>query len=134
VQAAQRVRLIFLIRYEGGVTSYLGNHGPECAALADEVTQSTSLAGGWQCRVIDQALGGGWDRSGFDAGRRMLRQAGDSNTIEPVSSQQMVIGLVFTERSLLREMNSITADTITALRFRPWSGAPPLVPLRLSCD
>jgi NodT family efflux transporter outer membrane factor (OMF) lipoprotein len=64
VVAAQRYLDLAIIRYKGGVTSYLEVTTAQSAALSDEVTAVDILGR----RMVDavtlvQALGGGWDRS-----------------------------------------------------------------------
>jgi NodT family efflux transporter outer membrane factor (OMF) lipoprotein len=64
VVAAQRYLELAVIRYKGGVTSYLEVTTAQSAALSDEVTAVNILGR----RMVDavtlvQALGGGWDRS-----------------------------------------------------------------------
>jgi NodT family efflux transporter outer membrane factor (OMF) lipoprotein len=64
VVAAQRYLDLAVIRYKGGVTSYLEVTTAQSAALSDEVTAVNILGR----RMVDavtlvQALGGGWNRS-----------------------------------------------------------------------
>jgi NodT family efflux transporter outer membrane factor (OMF) lipoprotein len=64
VVAAQKYLDLAVIRYKGGVTSYLEVTTAQSAALSDEVTAVNILGR----RMVDavtlvQALGGGWDRS-----------------------------------------------------------------------
>jgi NodT family efflux transporter outer membrane factor (OMF) lipoprotein len=64
VVAAQKYLELAIIRYKGGVTSYLEVTTAQSAALSDEVTAVNILGR----RMVDavalvQALGGGWDRS-----------------------------------------------------------------------
>ncbi|HXM23474.1 MAG TPA: efflux transporter outer membrane subunit [Terriglobales bacterium] len=64
VVAAQRSLDLSVIRYKGGVTSYLEVITAQSAALADEVT-AVNILGRRMANtvVLIQALGGGWDRS-----------------------------------------------------------------------
>jgi NodT family efflux transporter outer membrane factor (OMF) lipoprotein len=64
VTAAEKYLELAIIRYEGGVTSYLEVTTAQSAALSDELTAVTILGR----RMVDavtlvQALGGGWDSS-----------------------------------------------------------------------
>jgi NodT family efflux transporter outer membrane factor (OMF) lipoprotein len=64
VDAAQKYLELAVIRYKGGVTSYLEVTTAQSAALSDQLTALNILGG----RMVDavtlvQALGGGWDRS-----------------------------------------------------------------------
>ncbi len=64
VFAAQHSLDLSLIRYKGGVTSYLEVITAQSAALADEVTAVNILGRRMASTVLlIQALGGGWDRS-----------------------------------------------------------------------
>jgi len=64
VAAAQRSLDLSVIRYKGGVTSYLEVITAQNAALADEVTAVNILGRRMANTVLlIQALGGGWDRS-----------------------------------------------------------------------
>jgi NodT family efflux transporter outer membrane factor (OMF) lipoprotein len=64
VVAAQRSLDLSVIRYKGGVTSYLEVITAQSAALADEVTAVNILGRRMANTVLlIQALGGGWDRS-----------------------------------------------------------------------
>jgi NodT family efflux transporter outer membrane factor (OMF) lipoprotein len=64
VRAAQRSLDLSVIRYKGGVTSYLEVITAQSAALADEVTAVNILGRRMANTVLlIQALGGGWDRS-----------------------------------------------------------------------
>jgi NodT family efflux transporter outer membrane factor (OMF) lipoprotein len=64
VAAAQRSLDLSIIRYKGGVTSYLEVITAQNAALADEVTAVNILGRRMASTVLlIQALGGGWDRS-----------------------------------------------------------------------
>jgi NodT family efflux transporter outer membrane factor (OMF) lipoprotein len=64
VSAAQRSLDLSVIRYKGGVTSYLEVITAQSAALADEVTAVNILGRRMANTVLlIQALGGGWDRS-----------------------------------------------------------------------
>jgi NodT family efflux transporter outer membrane factor (OMF) lipoprotein len=64
VSAAKRSLDLSVIRYEGGVTSYLEVITAENAALADEVTAVNILGRRLASAVLlVQALGGGWDPS-----------------------------------------------------------------------
>jgi outer membrane protein TolC len=64
VLAAQNSLNLSVIRYKGGVTSYLEVITAQSAALADEVTAVTILGRRMANTVLlIQALGGGWDRS-----------------------------------------------------------------------
>jgi outer membrane protein TolC len=64
VAAAQRSLDLSIIRYKGGVTSYLEVTIAQTAALANEVTQVNILGRRMANTVLlIQALGGGWDRS-----------------------------------------------------------------------
>ena len=64
VSAAQRSLDLSVIRYRGGVTSYLEVITAQSAALADEVTAVNILGRRMANTVLlVQALGGGWDRS-----------------------------------------------------------------------
>jgi NodT family efflux transporter outer membrane factor (OMF) lipoprotein len=64
VVAAQRSLDLSVIRYKGGVTSYLEVTIAQTAALADEVTAVNILGRRMANTVLlIQALGGGWDRS-----------------------------------------------------------------------
>ena len=66
VAAAQRSLDLSVIRYKGGVTSYLEVITAQNAALADEVTAVNILGRRMANTVLlIQALGGGWDRSGL---------------------------------------------------------------------
>ncbi len=64
VVAAQRYSELAMIRYKGGVTSYLEVTTAQSAALSDEVT-AVSILGRRMVAAVQlvQALGGGWDRS-----------------------------------------------------------------------
>jgi NodT family efflux transporter outer membrane factor (OMF) lipoprotein len=64
VKAAQRSLDLSVIRYKGGVTSYLEVITAQSAALSDEVTAVNILGRRMANTVLlIQALGGGWDRS-----------------------------------------------------------------------
>jgi outer membrane protein TolC len=64
VSAAQRSLDLSVIRYRGGVTSYLEVITAQSAALANEVTAVNILGRRMANTVLlVQALGGGWDRS-----------------------------------------------------------------------
>jgi outer membrane protein TolC len=64
VAAAKRSLDLSVIRYEGGVTSYLEVITAENAALADELTAVNILGRRLASAVLlVQALGGGWDPS-----------------------------------------------------------------------
>lgn len=64
VLASQKSLELSLIRYRGGVTSYLEVTVAQSAALADEVTAVDILGRRMTSAVLlVQALGGGWDRS-----------------------------------------------------------------------
>jgi NodT family efflux transporter outer membrane factor (OMF) lipoprotein len=64
VVAAQRYLELAMIRYKGGVTSYLEVTTAQSAALSDEVTAVNILGRRMVAAVqLVQALGGGWDRS-----------------------------------------------------------------------
>jgi NodT family efflux transporter outer membrane factor (OMF) lipoprotein len=64
VTAAQNSLNLSVIRYKGGVTSYLEVITAQSAALADEVTAVNILGRRMANTVLlIQALGGGWDRS-----------------------------------------------------------------------
>jgi NodT family efflux transporter outer membrane factor (OMF) lipoprotein len=64
VRAAQRSLALSVIRYKGGVTSYLEVITAQSAALSDEVTAVNILGRRMGNTVLlIQALGGGWDRS-----------------------------------------------------------------------
>lgn len=64
VAAAQSSLELSIMRYEGGVTSYLEVTVAQSAALADEVTAVNILGRRLASAVLlIQALGGGWDRS-----------------------------------------------------------------------
>jgi len=64
VVAAQRSLDLSVIRYEGGVTSYLEVITAQSAALSDEITAVNILGRRMANTVLlIQALGGGWDRS-----------------------------------------------------------------------
>jgi len=64
VRAAQRSLELSIIRYKGGVTSYLEVITAQSAALADEVTAVNILGRRMTTTVLlVEALGGGWDRS-----------------------------------------------------------------------
>jgi NodT family efflux transporter outer membrane factor (OMF) lipoprotein len=64
VTAAQKSLELSLIRYRGGVTSYLEVTTAQSAALGDEVTAVNILGRRMTSAVLlIQALGGGWDRS-----------------------------------------------------------------------
>jgi NodT family efflux transporter outer membrane factor (OMF) lipoprotein len=68
VTAAQKYLELAIVRYEGGVTSYLEVTTAQSAALSDELTAVTILGR----RMVDavtlvQALGGGWDNSALPA-------------------------------------------------------------------
>ena len=64
VVAAQNSLNLSVIRYKGGVTSYLEVITAQSAALADEVTAVNILGRRMANTVLlIQALGGGWDRS-----------------------------------------------------------------------
>jgi NodT family efflux transporter outer membrane factor (OMF) lipoprotein len=64
VVAAQRSLDLSVIRYKGGVTSYLEVITAQSAALANEVTAVNILGRRMANTVLlIQALGGGWDRS-----------------------------------------------------------------------
>ena len=68
VAAAQRSLDLSIIRYKGGVTSYLEVITAQNAALADEVTAVNILGRRMSNTVLlIQALGGGWDRSSLPA-------------------------------------------------------------------
>jgi outer membrane protein TolC len=68
VVAAQHSLDLSVIRYKGGVTSYLEVITAQNAALADELTAVNILG---RCMantvLLIQALGGGWDRSSSPA-------------------------------------------------------------------
>jgi NodT family efflux transporter outer membrane factor (OMF) lipoprotein len=64
VAAARKYLELAIVRYKGGVTSYLEVTTAQTAALSDEITAVNILGR----RMVDavllvQALGGGWDRS-----------------------------------------------------------------------
>jgi NodT family efflux transporter outer membrane factor (OMF) lipoprotein len=64
VRAAERSLKLSIIRYKGGVTSYLEVITAQSAALSDEVTAVNILGRRMANTVLlIQALGGGWDRS-----------------------------------------------------------------------
>ncbi len=64
VLAAQRSLDLSIIRYKGGVTSYLEVITAQSAALSDEITAVNILGRRMANTVLlIQALGGGWDRS-----------------------------------------------------------------------
>jgi NodT family efflux transporter outer membrane factor (OMF) lipoprotein len=64
VAAAQSSLELSIMRYEGGVTSYLEVTVAQSAALSDEVTAVNILGRRLASAVLlIQALGGGWDRS-----------------------------------------------------------------------
>jgi NodT family efflux transporter outer membrane factor (OMF) lipoprotein len=64
VVAAKRSLDLSIIRYKGGVTSYLEVTTAQTAALSDEVTAVNILGRRMANTVLlIQALGGGWDRS-----------------------------------------------------------------------
>jgi NodT family efflux transporter outer membrane factor (OMF) lipoprotein len=64
VKAAQRSLDLSVIRYKGGVTSYLEVITAQSAALSDEVTAVNILGRRMANTVLlIQALGGGWERS-----------------------------------------------------------------------
>jgi outer membrane protein TolC len=68
VTAAEKYLELAIIRYEGGVTSYLEVTTAQSAALSDELTAVTILGR----RMVDavtlvQSLGGGWDSSALPA-------------------------------------------------------------------
>jgi NodT family efflux transporter outer membrane factor (OMF) lipoprotein len=64
VVAAQRSLDLSVIRYKGGVTSYLEVITAQSAALSDEITAVNILGRRMANTVLlIQALGGGWDRS-----------------------------------------------------------------------
>jgi outer membrane protein TolC len=64
VAAAQKSLDLSVIRYKGGVTSYLEVITAQSAALANEVTAVNILGRRMANTVLlIQALGGGWDRS-----------------------------------------------------------------------
>jgi NodT family efflux transporter outer membrane factor (OMF) lipoprotein len=64
VVAAQRSLELSIIRYKGGVTSYLEVITAQSAALSNEVTAVNILGRRMANTVLlIQALGGGWDRS-----------------------------------------------------------------------
>jgi NodT family efflux transporter outer membrane factor (OMF) lipoprotein len=64
VVAAQRSLELSVIRYNGGVTSYLEVITAQSAALSDEITAVNILGRRMANTVLlIQALGGGWDRS-----------------------------------------------------------------------
>jgi NodT family efflux transporter outer membrane factor (OMF) lipoprotein len=64
VVAAQRSLDLSVMRYKGGVTSYLEVITAQSAALADEVTAVNILGRRMASTVLlIQALGGGWDRT-----------------------------------------------------------------------
>jgi NodT family efflux transporter outer membrane factor (OMF) lipoprotein len=68
VTAAEKYLELAIIRYEGGVTSYLEVTTAQSAALSDELTAVTILGR----RMVDavtlvQALGGGWNSSELPA-------------------------------------------------------------------
>jgi NodT family efflux transporter outer membrane factor (OMF) lipoprotein len=64
VMAAQRSLDLSIIRYKGGVTSYLEVITAQSAALSDEITAVNILGRRMGNTVLlIQALGGGWDRS-----------------------------------------------------------------------
>jgi NodT family efflux transporter outer membrane factor (OMF) lipoprotein len=68
VVAAQNSLNLSVIRYKGGVTSYLEVITAQSAALADEVTAVNILGRRMANTVLlIQALGGGWDRSSLPA-------------------------------------------------------------------
>jgi NodT family efflux transporter outer membrane factor (OMF) lipoprotein len=64
VRAAERSLKLSIIRYKGGVTSYLEVITAQSAALSDEV-MAVNLLGRRMANTVllIQALGGGWDRS-----------------------------------------------------------------------
>jgi NodT family efflux transporter outer membrane factor (OMF) lipoprotein len=64
VVAAEKSLALSLIRYRGGITSYLEVTVAQSAALSDEVT-AVDILGRRMTNVVllIQALGGGWDRS-----------------------------------------------------------------------
>ncbi|MFZ1135945.1 MAG: TolC family protein, partial [Candidatus Korobacteraceae bacterium] len=64
VQASQSSLDLSLIRYKGGVTSYLEVTTAQSAALGNQVT-AVNLLGRRMANTVllIQALGGGWDRS-----------------------------------------------------------------------
>jgi outer membrane protein TolC len=64
VVAAEKSLALSLIRYRGGITSYLEVTVAQSAALSDEVTAVDILGRRMTNAVLlIQALGGGWDRS-----------------------------------------------------------------------
>jgi outer membrane protein TolC len=64
VQASQSSLDLSLIRYKGGVTSYLEVTTAQSAALGNQVTAVNILGRRLANTVLlIQALGGGWDRS-----------------------------------------------------------------------
>jgi len=68
VTAAQNSLNLSVIRYKGGVTSYLEVITAQSAALSDEVTAVNILGRRMANTVLlIQALGGGWDRSSLPA-------------------------------------------------------------------
>jgi NodT family efflux transporter outer membrane factor (OMF) lipoprotein len=68
VVASQKSLELSLIRYRGGVTSYLEVTVAQSAALSDEVTAVNILGRRMTSAVLlVQALGGGWDRSALPA-------------------------------------------------------------------
>jgi NodT family efflux transporter outer membrane factor (OMF) lipoprotein len=68
VQASLRSLNLSVVRYEGGVTSYLEVIVAQSAALSDEVTAVNILGRRMASAVqLIQALGGGWDRSSLPA-------------------------------------------------------------------
>jgi NodT family efflux transporter outer membrane factor (OMF) lipoprotein len=68
VLASQKYLELSLIRYRGGITSYLEVTTAQSAALTDEVTAVNILGRRMTSAVLlIQALGGGWDRSSLPA-------------------------------------------------------------------
>jgi NodT family efflux transporter outer membrane factor (OMF) lipoprotein len=68
VLASQKYLELALIRYRGGITSYLEVTTAQSVALTDEVTAVNILGRRMTSAVLlIQALGGGWDRSSLPA-------------------------------------------------------------------
>jgi outer membrane protein TolC len=68
VLAAKKYLELSLIRYRGGITSYLEVTTAQSAALSDEVIAVNILGRRMTSAVLlIQALGGGWDRSSLQA-------------------------------------------------------------------
>jgi NodT family efflux transporter outer membrane factor (OMF) lipoprotein len=68
VLASQKYLQLALIRYRGGITSYLEVTTAQSVALTDEVTAVNILGRRMTSAVLlIQALGGGWDRSSLPA-------------------------------------------------------------------